>query len=63
MEACQGPVGRCQTGQVWRSELQRKGWEPPEPAILKHAKREEGSWSTGLSLRCKHVFCASGRRE
>ncbi|OWJ99206.1 IRAK1 [Cervus elaphus hippelaphus] len=32
-------------------ELQRKGWEPPEPAILMHAKREEGSRSKGLSLR------------
>lgn len=32
-------------------ELQRKGWEPPEPAILKRDKREEGSRSEGLSLR------------
>lgn len=33
------------------SELQRKGWELPEPAILKRDKREEGSRSEGLSLR------------
>lgn len=37
-------------------ELQRKGWEPPEPAILMHAKREEGSRSKGLSLREVNTF-------
>lgn len=44
-------------------ELQRKGWEPPEPAILKHAKREEDSRSKGLSLRDVNTFSVLAEGE